>query len=314
MSFDTAQAEVIKRGLTGVFDITARNTNVFYPTICTVINSRRADENYGFLGSVNGVREWLGNRIFNQLRAGEYRIANKAWESSLEIDRFNLEDDYLDLYRPVVADLGAEAALHPDELVFDAILAGETDLCFDGKAFFATDHEWGDSGAQSNLKTFTPAAGAGNDIVAADIKNAFNEARNAMARYKNDQGKLFNRTTIQRQADLAMLIPPELEQQTRDALETKVYTLVSGIGGENKVLDQPQIYASPYLTNQRQVYLLHLGRAMKPFVFQARQPLRRAVTGLQANEIEFRNVKMMTEARYNVGYGTWFTCVKTTFS
>jgi Mu-like prophage major head subunit gpT len=141
VALNTAQATVIKRGITGRFDLGfGRVNNIFYPRIATVMPSDGADENYGFMGDMPGVREWVGDRIFKELRAGEYRIQNKTWEDSLKIDRHALDDDRLRMYGPYLENLGAEAAMHPDELLFDTILAGETDLGFDGLAFFSTSH------------------------------------------------------------------------------------------------------------------------------------------------------------------------------
>lgn len=311
MAFNTAQAQVIKSDITGRFDFKVLAANVFYPQISTILPSDGFDENYGFIGDMPGVKEWVGERVASQLRAGDYRIKNKLWESSLSIDRHRIDDDRLNLYGPLIEGLALEAAQHPDELVIDAIIAGETDLGFDGKAFFANDHVWGDSGTQDNLLSVTPDGGAATEILAIDIKKAFNEARVALLRFKNDQGKFLNRTTMQSLGDLMVFIPPELDQEARNALHTQLYGFISGVGGENVVIDRPQIQPSPLLTNAREMYVLHLGRALRPIIFQARSPLRREVEGLDS--IKTKEVLLMTEARYNVGYGPWFTAIKVAF-
>lgn len=311
MSFNTASAQVIKRDITGKFDLKVRNADVFYPQISTVLPSDGYDENYAFLGDMPGVKEWLGDRVYSELRAGEYKIVNKLWESSLLIDRHRIDDDRLNLYGPLIEDLASEAVQHPDELVVDALITGETDLGFDGKAFFANDHVFGDSGSQDNLLSVTPDGGAATTILAIDVKEAFNQARIQLLRFKNDQGKFLNRTTMTKLSSLMIFMPPELEQEARNALDTQIYGFISGIGGENLVIDRPQIVASPLLTDARQIYVLHLGRALRPIIFQARSPLRRDVIDLGG--IEKKEVKLITEARYNVGYGPWFTAVKVAF-
>jgi hypothetical protein len=58
--------------------------------------------------------------------------------------------------------------------------------------------------------------------------------------------------------------------------------------------------------------LYRLDQPFKPYIFQAREPLRRDTKGM--DDIEFKDVKFMTEARYNLGYGAWWNAVRTTFT
>ncbi|MFN9293503.1 MAG: Mu-like prophage major head subunit gpT family protein, partial [Planctomyces sp.] len=90
-----------------------------------------------------GMREWLGERQFSELRAANFVLENKHWESSLLIKKTDLADDNLGQYGPVLEQLGIEAAHHPDELWFSVLEQGESTACFDGQFFFDTDHVWG---------------------------------------------------------------------------------------------------------------------------------------------------------------------------
>ena len=56
------------------------------------------------------------------------------------------------MYTPLFSNMGEAAALHPDELVFGALMNGFTAKCYDGKAFFAADHKMGGA-TYSNLGT-----------------------------------------------------------------------------------------------------------------------------------------------------------------
>src|SRR4051812_45461200 len=118
MSVSTAKATAILRDLTQVFDASARAAQPFYPRVCNIVPSKRSDEKYGWLGSANGVREWLGLRQFASMRAATYVLKNKLWEDSLSLDKTDLDDDIMGLMDPAFAQLGAEAALHPDSLLF----------------------------------------------------------------------------------------------------------------------------------------------------------------------------------------------------
>ena len=54
------------------------------------------------------------------------------------------------------------------------------------------------------------------------------------------------------------------------------------------------------------------GEAVKPFVFQRREPLTRMMKGI--DDLETKDVKFMTEARYNVGYFAWWTSILCTLT
>lgn len=306
MALDTAKATVTLRTLTKKFDNRVAAATPFYPRVCNVIPSDGKDEAYGMLGNAPGIREWLGDRQFKELRAGTFTIENKHWESSLLIKKTDIADDRMGMYGPLMEDLAVEASYHPDELFFTMLVNGESNVCFDGQYFFDTDHSWGDSGSQSNDLTY--AAASTTIPTAAEFKAAFTAARTAMLKYKNDQGKLLNRPITTGLKNLLVIVNPDFEQIAKDAL----LATLSGGGNSNIVVDVPEIVSSAYLTDTSKMYLLNLDGALKPFVFQQREPLTRQTKGL--DDIETKDVKFMTEARYNLGYLAWWKCVLTTFT
>lgn len=308
MSTDTARAVATLRGLSAKFDAGFAAASPFYPQLCTIFPSKGADEQYGWLGSMPGVREWTGDRIFNSLRAAHFTLANKLWESSVAIEKDDIDDDRLGMYGPQLEALGAEAAYHPDELLTQVLVAGESSACFDGQYFYDTDHSWGDSGTQSNDLTYN--ASDHTAITEAEFAAAYHQARTAMLNFKNDQGKSFVRPTIRPLPNLLLMVPAALELVAVKAL-TKV--LVNA-GETNVVLDTPKIMALPdsYFSSGVKFYLHNLGSTLKPFVFQARRPLQRQMKGM--DDREFKDVKFMTDARYNVGYLAWWNSVLTTFN
>ncbi len=306
MALDTAKANVILRDFTAKFDNAVQAATPFYPSLCTMVDSTGSDEKYGWIGNMPGMREWLGDRQFNELRSASYVLENKHWESSLLINKNALADGRTLMYPPLLQELGNEASYHPDELLFQALSDAEATACFDGQYFFDTDHAWGDSGTQSN--DLTGAAATGTQPTVAEFKQAFNDAREAMMNFKRDNGKFYHRPTVNGLGDLLLLIPTEYEQVAKEAL---VATLGSA-GGTNVVLEVPKIVVSPHLTSAAKFYLFKLGTPMKPFVFQAREPLSRQMKGLA--DIETKDVKFMTEARYNVGYLAWWNAVLYTFT
>lgn len=111
-----------------------------YDMVSTTVPSTGAEEQYAWMGTMPRFREWLGDRVVNSLRTGDFTIKNKPFEITVGVDRDHIEDDKLGIYRPMVQQLGAEAKTHPDELVFKLLADGFTSLCYDGQFFFDTDH------------------------------------------------------------------------------------------------------------------------------------------------------------------------------
>lgn len=305
MPLDTAKAISVLRSLTAKFDARAAAATPFYPELCTIVPSQGADEEYGMLGSFPGVREFLGERLFNELRAARFTIENKLWESSLLIKKTHIADDRMGMYPPLLEALADEATHHPDELFFSLLINGESTACFDGQFFIDTDHAWGSSGTQSNDLTYN--ANDHNAVTVAEFKAAYHQARRTMLKFKNDNGKLLNRPVIGRLTNLLVLVPPELEVVAQEAVQSTVINNATNI-----ILDRPRVVASAALTSAVKFWLFNLSGPVKPFIFQAREPLSRQTKGL--DDIEFKDVKFMTQARYNLGYGAWWTAVQTEFN
>jgi len=305
MSLDTAKAVVTLRTLTSKFVKTVQSATPFYPTVCNIMPSDGADENYAMLGDMPGVREWIGDRLFKELRAGTYLLANKEWESSLLIKKNDIADDRMGLYPTLMENLANEAAYHPDELFFTALLAGESQACFDSQYFFDTDHAWGDSGTQSNLLTYN--ASDHTAVTATEFLAAYHAAREKMVGYKNDQGKLLNRPVIGRMNQFLVVVPPKLRLAATAAFTSQIIS-----NSTNVVLDMPTIVESAYCTSNVKWWLFNLQGALRPFIFQARRPLGWATKGV--DDRETKDIKFMTDARYNVGYCAWWTAVQTEFN
>lgn len=114
-----------------------------WPSVAMEVPSTSAYTDYKWLGDFPGMREWVGDRVVKDLSGNAYVIRNKNFESTVEVDRNDIEDDQIGLYKPMVQGLGDAAAKHPDRLVFALLKAGFTTACFDGQNYFDTDHEVG---------------------------------------------------------------------------------------------------------------------------------------------------------------------------
>lgn len=104
------------------------------------VPSSASAENYGWLGQMPRIREWVGDRVVNSLDSFGYQIKNRDFETTIALKRNQIEDDSYGLFKPIVAELGRSVALFPDELVYGLLSAGFTTACFDGQNFFDSNH------------------------------------------------------------------------------------------------------------------------------------------------------------------------------
>jgi len=143
-------------GFKGSFQRGLSNAAPVWNRIATRVPSTGPSETYGWLGQWPKLREWIGDKQFKSLEAFGYSIVNKDFESSVEVDRNDIEDDRLGVYAPMFEESGRSASVHIDELVFDLAALGNSTVCYDGQFFFDTDHpEFG-----STVSNFTSGAGA----------------------------------------------------------------------------------------------------------------------------------------------------------
>lgn len=306
MSLDQAAVVAKLRSLTHKFDVGMKEAKPFYPELCTIVPSDGADEEYGLLGSVPAVREWIGDRNFKDVRAAKFTIENKEFEASLAIKRTHIEDDRLGLYGPLMKRLGMRAMRHPDKLLFTLINGAESLPCFDGQSFFDTDHEWGDSGSQSNDLTFD--ATSHTAVTSTEFRDAYHLAREAMVSFKDDQGELLVEPIVEGNSKLLVLVNPRLEKVAKEAL----YAPLVGGGNTNVVIDPPRIVSSALYTATTKFDLYNLADPLLPYIFQPRRKLMRQMKGWE--DRENKDVKFMADARYNVGFGAWWNAVRTTFN
>jgi phage major head subunit gpT-like protein len=127
-------------GFSAAFKDALTTATPMYPAVTTIVPSTTRSMDYGWLGKLPNIREWLGDRVVNNLTRFAYSIDNRDWEGTLEVDRNDIEDDNLGIYSGYIAELGSTAQAHKDRLVWPMLNNGFSSLCYDGQNFFDTDH------------------------------------------------------------------------------------------------------------------------------------------------------------------------------
>ena len=109
--------------------------------IATKIQSSSRSNTYGWLGQFPALREWIGDRVLKNISSTSYQIINKTYESSISVNRDDIEDDNIGIYASLFQEMARSAAVFPDEKVFELLKIGNNTICYDGQNFFDTDHK-----------------------------------------------------------------------------------------------------------------------------------------------------------------------------
>ncbi|MBB4302346.1 phage major head subunit gpT-like protein [Rhodobium orientis] len=145
-----------RRNFQGAFDA----AQTAYGRIATEIPSTTRQNEYGWLGNFPNMREWIGPRHVQSIKDHGYAIKNKPFEITVGVDRDDIEDDNIGIYKPMMEELGRSTAAHPDQLVFSLVKSAFETKCYDGQNFFDTDHKVLDEdGKETSVSNMTAGAG-----------------------------------------------------------------------------------------------------------------------------------------------------------
>ena len=321
MATATAAYNATRRGITAKIQKEMNAVKLIYPMISDVRRSTSKDEEYLLPGSTPGVKKWIGDRDFKRLTSATVEVSNDPWESSIQIDRFNYDDDRLGLYSNSLSELAQEAMAHKDELCCEFLLKGETAECWDGQNFFDTTHAWRDSGTQSNIVELDVVDAANPTPV--EMKKAFRMAVRRIKSFKKDNGKRYYRSQVDRLSNFVCWTPMDLQTPLDEAFDQKLQLEIRGSASAattNVTYEKPKVVGVNLINSDdsydgvsgsdSHFYVFYTGSVWKPLVFQPRSEIKTQIKGLTGSDIEFKDIKIMTEGRYNFGYLAWMYAIK----
>lgn len=162
----------LQQGFNAAFQRGIDAVQVTYQLIAMTVSSQTNAENYGWMKDLPGMREWVGQRVINNLESAGASLANKPWEHTIGVDRDDVEDDRLGKYGLKFSQQGEIVARHPDDLVWGLLPKGFSVPGFDGQPFFDADHAGfdrdGNEASWSNVQ-----AGSGAPWFLMDLSRTF---------------------------------------------------------------------------------------------------------------------------------------------
>lgn len=256
-----------------------------------LVPSGSSQNDYAWLSRFPRMRKWLGDKVIKSLAAFKYTIVNDDWETTVEVDRNDIEDDQIGIYAPMAQEAGFSSKQLPDEIDADLKNGAFAGTCYDGQYFYDTDHPV--AGASVSNKG-TAALSAATTAAAAA---SYGAARTAIMSITDDEGR-----------PLALIpdvleVPPALEATARLICESDKLTDQS----PNPWKGTARVLVNPRLTSSTAWFLHVTNRPLKPFVFQQRKaPVFVSQTDMNADNVFMRkNYLFGAEARCAGGYGLW---------
>jgi phage major head subunit gpT-like protein len=264
------------------------------------IASSADHEKFGWLGSVPQMQEFIDEKSPKGLLDHNYTIKNVPFEATLKVDKFALRNDQYSMVQTRVRDLAARAKVFPIKLLMDLIVAGTTQLCYDGLAFFSASHVEGQSGTQTNIVN-------GTGTTLAQLTADFLSARTLMMSYLDDAGQPMFEDLAQQ--DLMIVCPPALQGTFQQLLNSTILPN----NGTNVLYKAADLAVSSRLVDANDWYVMNRWGAVKPLVLQENMPIEFGALEGQSDEGFKRRFYLYGVEWYgNVGYGLWQKAVKVT--
>lgn len=260
------------------------------------VPSTGSQNDYTWLNNFPKMRRWIGAKHIKSLGAHKYTLVNDPFEATIGVHKHDIADDNIGFIGPQSEGAGYSAKQWPDELVFEAVNQGTSQICHDGQYFFDTDHEVGDASVSNKfalpLDISTQAA----------AKASYGAVRTAMKLFKDDEGRPLNVTPN------VLLVGPALEDtantlMTADRLED---------GKPNPYKGTAEVVVDARIESDTAWYLLDTTKPILPFIFQDREkPQMMALTDITSDHVfNLGEFLFSCEARGAAGYGFWQLAAK----
>lgn len=252
-------------------------------------------EDYPWIGAMPIVKEWLGEVTAEELQDYDYIIKNRDWVASVMINQNHIDDDQTGVLSTLSQQLAQRILRHPEKLLVDAIINGDSNTAYDGVAFF--------SNASGNRTIDNLLSGNGTTL--ANLETDLAAAMTAMAKFTDDKGEVLN---IQGNVIVCpVALEPDfrrLTQSVADPTATAGTNTYNPYNGRYTVISHPALDAD----DANDWYLFATNEPVKPFIYQLRQS---ANTDME-KKAGTKQWIFSADYRGAIGYGLPHLAVKTT--
>jgi phage major head subunit gpT-like protein len=268
MLINKANISEVFENIRATFNQALDAAETMYQDFATVLDTSQIVEKMDWVGQLPNWREWVGDKVVNNLAAHTYSLTCLEYESTIAVKRRDLEADRLGIYKTQAMSQGELAAYFPEERCGDALNNAFTALCWDGKAMFATDHV-----GETKAGKATTFSNKGTAVLSASTQAlaiaSLGAGLTALRSMKNHKGRPVRVRNIQ------LVVPPALAD-IANILATST-TLDDGKANPFKGVVTVKVW--PELTSATAWFLLGESGGLKPLILvQRKKPTTAEVT------------------------------------
>lgn len=279
-------------GLKTIFHNTLKAMPGSWQATAMEVPSTGAGEDYAWLSRFPKMRKWVGDKVVKALEAGKFYKKNEDWETTIAVDRNDIEDDRLGLYNNQAMSAGESAGELHDIIVDDLKNGAFANACMDGQYYYDTDHPV--AGASVSNKGTAALSSATKAAAIA----SYGAARTAIMNFKDEEGMPL------RLIPDTLEVPPALEAVARTLCEADKLDDNS----PNPYKGTAKVLVNPALTSAT-AWMLHVTskQSIKPFIVQMRKKpvFVQQISAENDDVFNRREFKFGAEARATGVYGFW---------
>jgi phage major head subunit gpT-like protein len=270
-----------------------------WPQVATEVSTNLPVQNYAWLGR-GAVMELFRDEAREQGAVQySYTLTDNIYKALFVVDRRTLEDEQYGLIKMRAGQLGDEPPRFQDQLVFTTLDTGFVNPCYDGKTYFAANHQEGAAPTQVNLSS------------ASLSDTSLELAATTMMNYRDDKGVPMNIIPD------TLIVGPALARRAwslvaSDVVVQQVGESTVGTGAVTKTdyanyfRGRYNVVVSPYITGFHW-FLGQTQRRLKPLILQTRSDVPTTFeTDMDLATAQIKEqYQFSVRGRYIAGYGLW---------
>lgn len=268
------------------------------------IDSTTDEEVHSWIQQIPEVREWLGDRHFAALSEASYRLKNRKFERSVEVNKDRVADRRIGVEMPLMKLLGRAFAKFPDRAIASELLIGyATRKCWDNLSFFNDTHYVDPlntaAGSFDNLRASTALTAANFDTVYGD-----------MCAFEGPDSQPLGIIPD------TLIVPPALRSTAHLIAKAAYVPSTAGTATQSNPNEGTvDVLVLPELASESTTwYLAALNGPLKPLIVQVREePVFDLILGPDSDHCKKKNTLVWgADCRYAFGYGLPQTMVRCT--
>ncbi|MEN9376813.1 MAG: hypothetical protein RL710_1970 [Pseudomonadota bacterium] len=271
--------------------------------------SSQAIETYPFLGQSPGMREWVGGRQPKGLSGNSLQIANRPYESTLEIAIRDMRRDKTGQIEARVNEFVDRSLTHWASLLSTLLINGTSTTCYDGQYYFDTDHSEGSSGTQDNDITVDISAlpAAVHGVVTApsveEMQQSMLKGIAQILSFKDNQGEPMNENA----QDFLVIVPVGLYLTAVTAVSALATAALAQNFNPNQIAGlRVSVQMNPRLTWTDSFAIFRTDSPIKGLIRQSEQ--ENELTMKDENSefaMDNKAIQIGIDNSRGVGYGYW---------